>query len=181
MMVGFQALDYNSKRNPELQLLSTILGGGMSSRLFLQIRERRGLAYYVGASSNNYLDTGNFYVRAGLKVTSAPEALEVILAEVMKMTKEAVLGRELKKAKEYVKGKIVLAMEDPHGTLDWYLTQAAFMKKIETPKESFAKLDKVTSDEIQELAVKLFNKNTLTAAVIGPFADKAVFEKKLKL
>lgn len=181
MMVGFKAFGFDHKLNPQLQLLSTILGGGMSSRLFLQIRERRGLAYYIGASTNNYLDTGDFYVRAGLKVSSAPEALEVILAELMKMTKEGVASKELKKAKEYVKGKIVLAMEDPHGTLDWYLTQTAFMKKTETPKESFAKLDKVTSDEIQSLASKLFTKNTLTAAVIGPFPDKSIFEKKLKI
>jgi len=181
LMVGFKGFNYDSKLNSQLQLLSTILGGGMSSRLFLQIRERRGLAYYVGASTNNYLDTGNFYVRAGLKVSSAPEALEVILAELMKMTKEGVASKELKKAKEYIKGKIVLAMEDPHGTMDWYLTQAAFMKKIETPKEAFAKLDRITSDEITELAKKVFNKNTLTGAVIGPFTDKSIFEKRLKL
>ncbi|MDO8664111.1 MAG: pitrilysin family protein [Candidatus Liptonbacteria bacterium] len=181
MMVGFKALDYNHKKNSALQLLSTVLGGGMSSRLFIEIRERRGLAYYVGSSLNNYLDAGNFYVRAGLKVSSAPEALELILSEVMKISRQAVSPKELKKAKEYVKGKTVLAMEDPHGTLDWYLTQIAFMKKIEMPKEAFAKIDAVTADEVQDLARQLFMKNNLTASVIGPFADKSVFEKKLRL
>jgi predicted Zn-dependent peptidase len=181
MMVGFKALDYDHKLNPQLQLLATILGGGMSSRLFLQIRERRGLAYYVGASTNNYLDTGNFYVRAGLKVSSAPEALEVILDELMKMTKDGVAAKELNKAREYVKGKTVLAMEDPHGTLDWYLTQAAFMKKIEHPKEAFAKLDKVKADEIQDLAKKIFDRKNLVATVIGPFKDDSTFKKKLKM
>lgn len=181
MMVGFKGFDYNHQDNPKLQLLATILGGGMSSRLFLQIRERRGLAYYVGASLNNYLDTGNFYVRAGLKVTSAPEALEVILAELMKAAKKGVSSKELKKAKAYVKGKIVLGMEDPHGTLDWYLTHTAFTKKIETPKEAFAKLEKVTADEIQALAKQMFRKETLVASVIGPFPDKSVFEKRLKI
>ncbi len=181
MMVGFRAFDYNHKQNTQLQLLSTILGGGMSSRLFIQIRERRGLAYYVGASTNNYLDTGNFYVRAGLKVSSAPEAMEVILDELMKLAEDGVIGKELKKAKEYVKGKTVLAMEDPHGTLDWYLTQTAFMKKIESPKEVFAKIDKIQADEIQDLAKKLFTKNTLVGSVIGPFSDKSIFEKKLRI
>ncbi|HTL39803.1 MAG TPA: pitrilysin family protein [Methylomirabilota bacterium] len=181
MMVGFKAFDYNHKLNPQLQLLSTVLGGGMSSRLFLQIRERRGLAYYVGASTNNYLDTGNFYVRAGLKVSSAPEALEVILDELMKMVNDGVSNKELTKAKEYVKGKTVLAMEDPHGTLDWYLTQSAFMDKIETPKEAFAKIDKVDSSEIQALAKQLFQKNSLVASVIGPFPDKSIFEKRMKM
>ena len=181
MMVGFKAFDYNHKQNPQLQVMSTVLGGGMSSRLFLQIRERRGLAYYVGSSLNNYLDTGNFYVRAGLKVSSAPEALEVILAELMKLTETGVSTKELKKAKEYIKGKVVLGMEDPHGTLDWYLTQTAFTKKIETAKEVFAKLEKVTSDEIQTLASQLFKKNNLVASVIGPFADKTIFERRLKL
>ncbi len=181
LMVGFKAFDYNNKQNPVLQLLTTVLGGGMSSRLFMQIRERRGLAYYVGSSLNNYLDTGNFYVRAGLKVSSAPEALEVILDELMKMVNEGVGGKELKKAKEYIKGRIVLGMEDPHGTLDWYLTQTAFMKKTESPKEAFAKLDSIKPDQIQDLAKKLFVKNSLTAAVIGPFPDKSIFEKRMKL
>ena len=181
MMVGFKGLDYDDKRNPELQILSAVLGGGMSSRLFIQIRERRGLAYYVGSSMNNYLDTGNFYVRAGLKVASAPEALEVILSELRKVREQGISTRELNKAKEYIKGKVVLAMEDPHGTLDWYLTQAAFAKKIETPKEAFAKLEKVTGDQVQALAAQLFQKKSLVAAVIGPFADKSVFERRLKL
>ncbi|MEO8065397.1 MAG: pitrilysin family protein [Candidatus Doudnabacteria bacterium] len=181
MMVGFKALDYNSNKNSQLQLLSTVLGGGMSSRLFIQIRERRGLAYYVGSSLNNYLDSGNFYVRAGLKVGSAPEALELILSELKKICDQPVAPKELKKAKEYVKGKTVLAMEDSHGTLDWYLTQIAFMKKTESPKEAFAKLDKVTAEEIQALARQLFVGKTLTASVIGPFADKSVFEKKLHI
>jgi len=181
MMVGFTGFDYNHKQNSQMQLLSTVLGGGMSSRLFIQIRERRGLAYYVGASVSNYLDAGNFYVRAGLKVASAPEALEVILAELNKIVTQGILAKELAKAKEYVKGKTVLAMEDPHGKLDWYLTETAFMKKIESPQEAFAKLDRVTADEIQNSAANIFKKSTLTAAVIGPFPDKKIFEKRLKL
>jgi predicted Zn-dependent peptidase len=181
MMVGFKALDYNHRSNPALQLLSSVLGGGMSSRLFIQIRERRGLAYYVGSSVNNYLDTGNFYVRAGLKVSSAPDALEVILSELHKVLEEGISSRELKKAKEYIKGKIVLAMEDPHGTLDWYLTQVAFMKKTETPKEAFVKLDKVTGEEILQVAQRIFDKKNLITSVIGPFPDKSAFEKRLKL
>ena len=181
LMLGFKAFDYNHRQNPGLQVLSTVLGGGMSSRLFIQIRERRGLAYYVGSSVNNYRDTGNFYVRAGLKVSSAPQALEVILAELKKMVSDKITPKELNKAKEYIKGKIVLAMEDPHGTLDWYLTQTAFMKKIESPKEAFAKLEKVTSQEVQQLATKLFDPRNLVVSVIGPFADKMVFEKKMKL
>ncbi len=181
MMVGFKGFNYDHKQNPQMMLMSTVLGGGMSSRLFLQIRERRGLAYYVGASLNNYRDTGNFYVRAGLKVSSAPEALEMILEELMKLVETGVAAKELRKAKEYIKGKIVLGMEDPHGTLDWYLTHAAFTKKMETPKEAFAKLEKVTGDEIQALAKQLFTKKSLVASVIGPFPDKTIFEKRLKL
>jgi predicted Zn-dependent peptidase len=181
MMVGFKGFDYNHKMNPQLQLMSAVLGGGMSSRLFLQIRERRGLAYYVGSSFNNYRDAGNFYVRAGLKVASAPEALEVILAELVKLAEQGVGSKELKKAKEYIKGRIVLAMEDPHGTLDWYLTQTAFTNTIETPAQAFAKLDKIGSDEIMALAKQMFNKKTLVAAAIGPFKDDTEFKKRMKI
>jgi len=86
MIVGFRAYPYRHRNNYPLRVLSSILGGGMSSRLFLRVRERMGLAYYIGTSFNNYLDTGNFMVQAGLKISSAPRALEVILEELSRVS-----------------------------------------------------------------------------------------------
>jgi predicted Zn-dependent peptidase len=181
MIVGFKAYPYRSKYNYPLRLMSAVLGGGMSSRLFIKIRERLGLAYYVGTSYNNYLDAGNFIVQSGLKVSSAPKALEMILDELKKVRASGVTGSELKKAKEYIKGKIALAMEDPHDKMEWYLGQEAFLGRIRTIKQTFEELDKVTLDDINMVARDILTEDNLNLAVIGPYADQTVFEKRLKL
>jgi predicted Zn-dependent peptidase len=181
MIVGFCAYPYRHKANYPLRLLSTILGGGMSSRLFIRIRERMGLAYYVSTSFNNYLDTGNFFVQSGLKVSSAATALDVILDELRKIRDHGVTAKELKKAQEYIKGKIALAMEDPHEKLEWYLGQEAFTGRCKTIKQAFDELDKVTVDQVNKVAQDLIKHERLNMAIVGPFTDKSLFEKKLKL
>jgi predicted Zn-dependent peptidase len=181
MIVGFAAYSYRHKNNYPLRVLSTVLGGGMSSRMFLRIRERLGLAYYVGTSFNNYLDTGDFFVQAGLKVASAPQALEVILEELRKARDHGITPKELKKAQEYMKGKIALSMEDPHEKLEWYLGQEAFAGRIKTIKQAFEELDKVSIEEVAKVAQDLIRNDQLNMAIVGPFADKKVFEKRLKL
>ncbi len=181
MIVGFCAYPYRHKNNYPLRLLSTVLGGGMSSRMFLRIRERMGLAYYVSTSFNNYLDAGNFFVQAGLKVASAPQALEIILDELRKVRNSGITTKEIKKAKEYIKGKIALAMEDPHEKLEWYLGQEAFTGRIRTIKQAFEELDKVTVDQVNGVATDLIKEKNLNMAIVGPFADKSIFEKRLKL
>jgi predicted Zn-dependent peptidase len=181
MIVGFCAYPYRHKNNYPLRLLSTVLGGGMSSRMFIRIRERMGLAYYVSTSFNNYLDTGDFFVQSGLKVASAPQALEVILDELRKVRDNGVTSKELKKAQEYIKGKIALAMEDPHEKLEWYLGQEAFTGRMRTIKQAFEELDKVTVDQVNWVAQDLIKNSHLNMAIVGPFADKSIFEKKLKL
>jgi len=181
MIVGFCAYPYRHKNNYPLRLLSTVLGGGMSSRMFIRIRERLGLAYYVSTSFNNYLDTGDFFVQAGLKVASAPQALEVILDELRKVRDSGVTSKELKKAQEYIKGKIALAMEDPHEKLEWYLGQEAFTGRMRTIKQAFEELDKVTVDQVNWVAQDLIQNSQLNMAIVGPFPDKSIFERRLKL
>ncbi len=181
MIVGFSAYPYRHKNNYPLRILSTVLGGGMSSRMFLRIRERLGLAYYVATSFNNYLDTGNFFLQAGLKVASAPKALEIVLDELVKVRDQGITSKELKKAQEYIKGKIALAMEDPHDKLEWYLGQEAFTGQVRTIKQAFEELDKVTVAQVQRVAEDLICNEQLNMAIVGPFADKSIFEKKLKL
>ncbi len=181
MIVGFSAYPYRHKNNYALRILSTVLGGGMSSRMFLRIRERMGLAYYVSTSFNNYLDTGDFFVQAGLKVASAPQALEVILEELRKIRDQGITLKELTKAKEYLKGKIALSLEDPHDKLEWYLGQEAFTGKIKTIKQAFEELDKISLDAVKMVAEDLIRNDQLNMAIIGPFTDKGVFEKRLKL
>jgi predicted Zn-dependent peptidase len=181
MIVGFPAYAYQHKNNNALRILSAVLGGGMSSRLFLRIRERMGLAYYVMTSFNNYLDTGDFFVQAGLKVASAPRALEIILEELRKIRDGGISLKELKKAQEYIKGKLALAMEDPHDKLEWYLGQEAFTGRIKTVKQMFGELDRVSAVQVKKVARDLIRNDQLNMALIGPFPEKKIFEKRLRL
>lgn len=181
MIVGFKGYAYKHKHNHALRILSAVLGGGMSSRLFIKIRERMGLAYYVNTNFNNYLDTGNFIVQAGLRLESAAKALDMILEELRKVKNFRLKISELKKAKEYIKGKIAIAMEDPHDKLEWYLGQEAFIGKIKTIKQTFEELDKVTLEQVSRVARDIIKNERLVMALIGPFKDRSVFEKRLKL
>ncbi len=179
LVLGFKGLDYRDKRNAITSMLSTILGSGMSSRLFTEVREKRGLAYYVRASSGNYQDTGVFNISSGVQVDKVDEAITVILNELQKIKDFLVDPKELHKAKEYIKGKSTLALEDNQTRLDWYLEQVAFHNKIQTPKEFFDEIDKITAKQVQKVAREIFVRKNLTLAIIGPYKSDKHFQKLL--
>jgi predicted Zn-dependent peptidase len=181
MFVGFPAYSYDQKKNYPLKVLSAILGAGLSSRLFIQIRERKGLAYYVTSSTENYLDTGTFYVKSGLKISSAPEALEMILKELRKIRDKGITRAELKKAKEQIKGRLALGLENTHEKLDWNLGQEAFTDKIVSIEKTFENFNKVKLEEVNKVARELIRQDRLHVAIIGPFPDKKIFEDRMKL
>lgn len=176
LALGFKGLPYGDRRNPVQSVLSAILGGGMSSRLFIEVRERRGLAYYVRTSGSNYQDTGVFQIGSGVQVGKLQEAMKVIFSELDKIQSQLVGPKELKKAKEFIKGKSTLALEDNQVRLDWFLERAAFHPKIITPSEAFKKIDAVTAQEVKALAKVLFQRKKMSLAVIGPYKE----DKKLK-
>ncbi len=178
---GFKSFGYGHKKNAAISVLSAILGGGMSSRLFLEVRERRGLAYYVSASNGNYQDTGVFSIRAGVQTAKIEEAVKIILEELGKIKAMPVEEKEIKKAKEYIKGKTTLALEDNQVRLDWYLERNAFFPKVENPEEVFKRIDKVTAKDIQEVAKELFENARMSLAIIGPYKNSEVFKKLLKV
>ena len=175
--LAFKSFGTNDKRNIPALVLSSILSGGMSSRLFTEIREKRGLAYYVRAGQNTYIDTGAFDVSAGVRVSHLEEALKVTFEELTKIATGPIDAKEMVKAKEYVKGKTTLYLEDNQSRLDWYLEQTAFKKDIKSPAEAFAEIDKVTIAQVQKVAKELFDKKKLSVAVVGPY--KKSVEKKL--
>ena len=179
LSLGFKGLSYNDPRLSAQSVLSAILGGGMSSRLFMEVRERRGLGYYVRASGSSYQDTGIFNIGAGVQVGKIEEALRVIVGELEKIKAQPVEEEELKKAKEYLKGKTTLALEDNQVRLDWFLERAAFYKKIKTPSEALKSVDKVTAGDVQKLAKSLFKKQSATLAIIGPYRSDKAFKKIL--
>ncbi len=154
----------------------------MSSRLFSEVRVKRGLGYAVHTGISRFSDTGVFETYAGIMLEKVEEAIQVILDEHKNLTnaKALVKKEEIAKAKEYMKGRTALALEDTNNVNDFFGQQALFMPSIETPEEVFAKIDKVTSEEIYEEAKKLFVPAKLNLAVIGPYKNKKRFEKLLK-
>jgi predicted Zn-dependent peptidase len=162
-----------------LQLLGTVLGTGMSSRLFLEVRERRGLAYYVFAFNNSFTDTGTLYAQAGVDLKRTEEAVKVIADEFKKMADEQVPADELEKARALAKGRFVLATESPNGLLVSGLRREVLEGKAAEPTEILAGLDAVTAEDIQRVAQDVIGGSGLRCAVIGPFDDEDKFRALL--
>lgn len=167
LMFGFPGLDHTSKHNPALGVMNTILGGSMSSRLFIKIRERLGLAYMVRSGADSYRDTGYFYIRAGLDAKNIKRAINVSKQEMEKILKKGVTDRELKDAKTHIRGGLTLAMEDSSAQASWYAKEALFRDEIKTPEERLREIGTVTNEDIKIIARKLFNFDKMRVAVIG--------------
>jgi predicted Zn-dependent peptidase len=162
-----------------LQMLSVVLGGGMSSRFFTEIREKRGLAYYVHAGNDGYTDAGSFYAGAGVDVDRVDEAVTTIIGELKKVAAERVPAEEFEKARGYAKGRFVLRLESPQGTIQYGLRREVLEGEIEEPDELLAQLDAVTLDDVQRVARDLFEGSRLYLALVGPYDEPDRFEKLL--
>jgi predicted Zn-dependent peptidase len=162
-----------------LQLLAVVLGGGMSSRLFTEVREKRGLGYYVHAASGSYTDTGTFYSGAGVDVDRVDEAITTIVGELRKIAAEPVPADELEKARGYAKGRFVLRLESPQGTIQYGLRREVLEGEVEEPDELLRELDAVTVEDVQRVATDLLEGKRLYLALVGPFDDPERFEKLL--
>jgi len=172
------------RRDPDrfaLDILAAILGDGMGSRLFQEIRERRGLAYSVDASASYLQDTGAFTVYAGVAPEKADEALAAIMEQLDRIRRRLVTRAELDRAKEYTKGHLLLALETPSSNASWFGSQVVQGVPIMTPEEWIAALDAVTADDVRRVARKLFDGAAPQLALVGPFEDTARFEPLLKL
>ena len=162
-----------------LQLLTTVLGGGMSSRLFTEVRERRGLAYYVFGTNSSYLDAGSLYAQAGVDIDRIDDAVTTIAAELRRIAEEPVPTAEFEKARSFAKGRFVLGLESPHGTIMYGLRREVLLGEAEEPEATLASLDAVTVEDIQRVAQDVVGKQ-LKLAVIGPFEDAERFERLLE-
>jgi predicted Zn-dependent peptidase len=184
LCLGFPAFSNTDQRRYAFSVLTTILGGGMSSRLFTEVRERRGLCYYVHASTDSYKDCGDFVVSAGVDLKRIDDAISTILNELWKFKVQSlkfkVTKEELRKAKEYIKGHTILGLEDSESVAGLYATQFILKDKIETPEEILERIEKVTMDEVYAVAKDIFNPKKVNLAVIGPFDDPSRFERLIK-
>ena len=179
MLLGFVGNPLDHKDKYIESVLSTVLGGGMSSRLFTEVREKRGLAYSVSTDAEHYIDVGYFACHAGLDQTRIDEAISVILDEFYKIAdgREPITQEELTKAKGYIKGHFALSLESTKAINGFYGFDELMLDKTRTPEEVLAAIDAVSVDDLAAVAKKLFVKKNLNLAIIGPFKDKKRFEK----
>jgi predicted Zn-dependent peptidase len=162
-----------------LTVLSTVLGGGMSSRLFTEVRERRGLAYYVFATNHSYTDAGSLYAQAGVDIQRIDDAVGTVAGELKKIAAEAVPEDELRKAKNFAKGRFVLQIESPHGLIMFGLRREVLEGRVPDPEEVLTGVEAVTAADVQRVARELVDDGALRLAVIGPFEDPERFEQLL--
>ncbi len=171
MAIGFPSYAYRDSRLPALNLMSIIFGGTMSSRLFIEVRERRGLAYFVRSGVQPYEDAGMFYIRAGLDPTRLEEAVGVISAEILKLKKAGVTEAELNRAKKTVEGRMALDLEDSYAVASFFGHQEVLNLKLKTPEEKLAEMKKVTLKDVKRAAGEILNKNKLSLAIISQTKD----------
>jgi predicted Zn-dependent peptidase len=162
-----------------LQLLATVLGGGMSSRLFTEVRERRGLAYYVFGTNHSYTDAGSLYAQAGVDIARIDEAVSTIRGELAKIADDGAPSDELEKARNFAKGRFVLQLESPQGLIMFGLRKEVLERRAPDPDEVLAGLDAVTGEDVGRVAADLIAGDRLRFALIGPFDDPDRFEALL--
>ena len=162
-----------------LQLVATVLGGGMSSRLFSEVRERRGLAYYVYGLNHSYTDAGTLYAQAGVDIGRIDEAVGTVAAELRRISQQPVPADELEKARNFARGRFVLQLESPQGLVLFGLRKEVLEGRLPDPQEVLDGLGAVTAEDVSRVAQDLIANERLRLAVIGPFDDASRFEPLL--
>jgi len=180
-VVGVRAYHENHQDRFALSLLSIILGGNMSSRLFIEVREKKGLAYYVRTAGDSFEDCGYLATQAGVEHKNLKLALETILKEYKKITTQEVSAKELRNAKDYIKGKSVMGLEASDEVAMFFIDQEVRKKRIMTMEEIFSKIEKVTIKDILRVAKDIFQNKNLNLAVIGPHKNSGEIKNILTL
>ena len=170
--LGVRAYDLFDKRKYALALLSIILGGNMSSRLFIKVRERNGLAYSIHTSVDTTTDTGYLVTQAGIDHKNLEKSMKLILKEYADLRDKKITAKELQKAKDYLKGVMSLSLDSSDTQATFYGMQELLEKGVLTPEEKFKKIDEVSADEIKKIAEDIFLPEKLNLAIIGPFEEK---------
>jgi len=181
LALGFPGYSYFDKNIYPLALLAVILGGTMSSRLFIEVRERKGLCYFIRSGMNIYQDTGSLYIQSGLDKTRLEPAIKLILKELKKVKRQGVTAAELKRAKDNFRGKLMLSLEDSMKLAAWYGEDEILTSQTHTPHEKINKIMAVTRSDVKRVANEVLNHFQLNLALIGPFKSSKPFLKLLKL
>lgn len=181
LCIAHPALPYTDERRYVQGAIDSILSSGMSSRLFQEIRERRGLVYSVYGYFRQYVDVGQGVVYAGTDLARVEETINAILGELKKLKEGGVPEDELRLTKEMSKGRIVMGLEDSRSVASWIGGQELTFGEIKTPEEVMEEIDTVEAGAVQELAQELFREDLLSLALIGPYDDAERFRSLLTL
>ena len=174
--LGFHGIPAEHPQRYAYDLLSAVLGEGMSSRLFMELREERGLAYEAHSGMAHYRDAGAMEIYAAVDPKNATVALETIFAELAKL-KDGVPEDELSKAREYAKGRLLLRMEDTRNVGLWLGSQRLMREHVLTPDDIVARIDAVTTEDLQLAAREMIVPERLNIAIVGPFRAAGRFQR----
>lgn len=177
LVLGVQGIDSMHKDHFAQKLLSIILGGSMSSRMFLNIREAKGMCYYISTSTDSYLDSGILSTRAGVDQSRLHEAITAIRHEYEVCADKGITDIELRRAKDYLKGKITLSLEDSEERAHFFGKQQLLYPKVRDVTEYFDEIERVEKPQINSVAKKLLATENLRLVVIGKEKDAGVLEK----
>ena len=181
LMLGVPSYPYLHKDEYALAVLATVLGGGMSSRLFMEVREKRGLAYSVHASVEKYPDTGYFVVNAGIEHGKLEKVVKTILAEFRKIKRTKVSKAELEKAKSYMKGTMTLSLETSNHVAQNATTSLLELGRVRSLEENIKGIDAVTAEGVTRVARDILRTDKLNLAIIGPHNNHGSLKKLLKI
>lgn len=180
LSLGVRAFPIGHKDETALKVASILLGGSMSSRLFIELRERRGLAYSVKTQAEMYTDSGYLTTEAGVPINKTEEAIKIILYEYKKLAHKAVDKQELEKTKNMIKGRMAIQMEESDNVAIWHARNAVLRGKTVAPEEFLRKVKRVGAGDIKRVARAIFKAAGLNLAIIGPFREERKFEELLK-
>ena len=180
LCVAMPALPYSTERRYVQGTIEAILSSGMSSRLFQEIREKRGLVYSVYGYFRPYEDVGQGVIYAGTDLDRVEETVSAVVEELRKLRDEGVPEDELQRTKELRKGRLLMGLEDSRSVASWVGSQELTYREIRTPEEVAAKIEAVTANEVQELAQELFRADKMNLALVGPFDDPRPFREILE-
>lgn len=179
IVLGVRSFGARDKRDTALKVLSILLGGGMSSRLFQKLREEMGVGYYIHSSHDAYTDHGLFTISTGIDTSRIDEVISTLISECKKIISDEIKEEELQKVKDYVSGSFKLGFETSDSRAEYCALHEIIDGKIDDPDVEVEKINKITVADLKEIAKEIFVDEKLNMAIIGPYKDKQKFEKLL--
>jgi len=179
LCLGVRGYDIFHPQKWALDIMAVVLGGNMSSRLFLEVREKRGLAYYIKTESENFTDSGYFMTQAGIPHAKVAEVASLIQKEYKDIKENGISIGELKKAKDFIKGSMALSLEACDALASFYASQEILMDKILTPEQVQKQIEKVSLSEIKKAAQDIFTFEKFNLALVGPHKNQEELRKGL--